>query len=128
MRRSQDRVAPIVKPPKELRKRLRLNAWQRFGVVISCAWVLASVYWDCQIYDQMYWARRDAAEQICLSENPQNVLKCGPLKEPNGFTPPSIFQFRFLANAVGPVILGWGLTYFLVATAKWVLAGRKISN
>jgi hypothetical protein len=76
----------------------------------------------------MYWGHREAAEQICLSENPQNVFKCGPFAEPEGFTPPSIFQFRFLANAAGPVILGWIFAYFSIAIAKWVLSGREISN
>ena len=129
MGRSPDRAALIVsRSPESVRKRPWLNAWQRLGVVLSCAWVLASVYWDSRIYDRIYWDRREAVEQICLSENPQNVFKCGPVAEPEGFTPPSVFQPQFFLNAIIPVVLGWLATYFAISVVKWILAGRENSN
>jgi hypothetical protein len=125
-RRNPDRAAPITSAsPRKWTK--RLNEWQRLGVVISCVWILVSLYLDRQAYNRIYSADYDNAEGYCEIMNPSQIADCmwGDIVE---FTPPSPFRIQFLTNAVLPIAVGWALSYFGIVVARWILAGRENSN
>lgn len=102
-------------------KRLRLNVWQRLGVVASILWMLGGGVWQRARYAAMalvhYRMTRDecaGSAGDCLQA--ANVAADQVLKE----SWPDVASF-----ALTPVILAWALAYVTVWTGRWVLAGRR---
>lgn len=105
----------------------RLNMWQRLGVAASVLWVVVSVIRDYYIYKRLYSTALDLAFRACEVETGFSDVGCY-VRGLIDFREPSIFRLQFLLNALVPVACGWSLAYLLIWIARWILAGRKISN
>lgn len=101
-------------------KRLRLNMWQRLGVVASVLWMLGA-------------GIRERLKQVDLA-----LIYYGEARDECAKTAADCSQVasaaydraiegrwgEVVAVAVEPVVLGWVFAYITVWTARWILAGR----
>lgn len=121
--------------------KLRLNGWQRIGVVLSVLWGIGAAYYESNainaretaaISDQVELLRR-----ICRMEQDQAITESRP------FNRDCVEEFRknvddFLRNpafresrwsialaALVPILFGWLLAYSLVGLFKWIRAGFR---
>ncbi len=105
----------------------QLNMWQRLGVVASVLWVGLSLVWDHHIYEKLSSDSLDVAIRACETLNNINAAECY-VRDLVEFRKPGVFRVEFLLNAIVPIASGWALAYLLIWIARWVLAGRKVSN
>ena len=105
---------------------MRLNLYQRAGVVLSVLWIAG--YW-------LYLQRQDNMQRFYAGSSAYNLCD----HKPNTMPAECSAEFTEAANAMVPAVntwlnLGWAvlsaaviwlLAYGVLAVVRWVLAGRK---
>jgi len=104
---------------------MRLNGWQRIGVVLSL--IYAVVVCGYAAYE---YAERGAETQILIQVTPDKapiVDKRGSVLDYIEFRSgePSLLWGRLLAAVTVPLLIAWAIAYFCVFTVRWVVAGFK---
>jgi hypothetical protein len=108
---------------------LRLNGWQRIGVLLSVLWVVAIA--SLASYTYYEGSSVENCREYHLKTTPQAETDltlldflCGkPGSKKSG---PDILTV--LALLVLPIAGAWFLLYGIVWTAKWIVAGFKPKN
>jgi hypothetical protein len=114
---------------------MRLNGWQRIGLVLSIAWALAGGFWANK--DQLDYAGTLTSSQLdaCVSQNKSRYGEYGPYEQV--WTPCwNQYGANFERNAKGhwvvaalfafvPLPIAWLLAYALVYLVRWIRAGFK---
>jgi hypothetical protein len=105
---------------------MRLNGWQRIGIVMSVAWAIGGPIYlehearkDAQeVFSRTYSSCRDV-----LSNDPNDCFRRA--SEQADLVPRYTADQRAnqVAAALGPVALGWLLVYALVYLMRWIRAG-----
>jgi hypothetical protein len=119
---------------------IRLNGWQRIGVILSLLWVIvvggSSVLEYFQlVHHNAYFVEMTRPESAPSSEDREKPERREPL--PEGFrrysdalqaTEPHVRLDRVVAAIVFPLGAAWILAYLLVIGARWVAAGFRKSD
>lgn len=106
------------------RRIIRLNMWQRAGVVASVLWAVgAGFYMRAEVV-------RDAVSVGSLAyESCTQAGRAGCFRETDLATQAAMggaYGWASIAAvALGPVLLAWLLVYVTIWTARWVWAGRR---
>jgi hypothetical protein len=108
---------------------LRLNGWQRIGVVASVVWILIVLYaaWDGAA--KKATSRYTTAYRECIEAPNSDWDRCATLTRPILEKHPPYKAFleedeSYVAPlALLPVALGWLIAYGLVALVRWIRAG-----
>jgi hypothetical protein len=112
---------------------MRLNGWQRIGLVASIVWFLAGGFWGNKIAlddaDALTRAQRDA----CIAQNKRLYGEYGPYDQV--YTPcTNQVGANYIHNAEGhwiaaalfalvPLPIAWLIAYVLIALGRWIRAG-----
>ena len=112
---------------------IRLNLWQRLGIVISVLWIAGAAGFEYLHYRKQYdlefaaFIKREG--EMCREIHNVDHIGCYIRGLTSEFDP-SGFHLRrdFWSNAFVPIVLGWLAAYPLIFVARWVFAGRKRSN
>ena len=108
---------------------MRLNGWQRIGIVASVIWAIgAPIYLDSV-------AQNEARERFKLS---YGLCRDIPTNDPNRCSErasqqaDTVQRYRLLTDkaivavvSLVPIALGWLLVYVLVGLGRWIRAGFK---
>lgn len=110
---------------------MKLNGWQRIGIVASCLWILSAGYDHVQtiIKNQNYLISRiDSScskstqkEKTCLDDEVKEIIETY-----NGLSLHSIETF--LINVVAPIILAWGFVYLMLFVYRWIRRGFQTAK
>ena len=116
---------------------MRLNGWQRIGLVTSIVWFIAGGLWGNKIALDEAGARTSLQLDACVAENKRRHGEYGPHEQV--WTPCwDQFGANFMRNAEGhwmfaalfalvPLPIAWLLAYALVHLVRWIRAGFKPS-
>jgi hypothetical protein len=109
---------------------MRLNGWQRIGIVASVVWAIGGpLYLTQRAFDDpleqsgfVYRVCRDGPTDpaICSARSKQaldEAIQADPMAQV-GWGP-------WAAKAFIPVLVGWLLVYALVYLVRWIRAGFK---
>ena len=104
---------------------MRLNGWQRIGVILSLIWAILV----CG-YAGYEYAQRGAKTQVFIEVTPDKaslVDKRGSVVDffelrSGG---PSLLWGRLLVGVVVPMLVAWIIAYLCVFTVRWVIGGFK---
>lgn len=103
---------------------MRLNGWQRIGVLTSIVWLLGGAYWGNEIgLRQGDWAVLQL--RSCYEGANANLNACD--KEFSGAWSAAISDHWMYASFLGvvPIPLGWLVIYGVIALVRWIRAGFK---
>ena len=103
-------------------KKLRLNGWQRIGVVASVLWAIGGAYWGNNIrLHEGDWVLENYS--ACLHAPHSDWAECE--KKLDKDWPAAISGRGLYAAFVGlvPIPLGWLMVYGIVALARWIRTG-----
>lgn len=102
---------------------MRLNVWQRAGIVASVLWMVGGALWArASIVKQAV----DVTTGIRLMCERGERDGCNKAMDAARDAILDGWEMVALVTAVAPVIFGWVLAYIVVWTARWVLAGRSM--
>ena len=127
---------------------MRLNGWQRIGVILSAAWMLLAAgrgaleylhpseepnYLDDSVKVQVPVAKKDIGQPgRWLSDEEFGLGQPGRLLTDKEVGIPDVYSYRIERNfrvdhllvaILAPVILFWGFAYACIFLLRWVLAG-----
>jgi len=112
-----------------MRRLKNLNMWQRLGVVISVLWFLGAGLWQRNADVDRAGNAMGLVYRLCTeasaAKGEYNFDACSARSQ-------SVFMDYLVGSwgnvaiaAIGPIIVGWILAYIVLATVRWVLAGRS---
>ena len=84
---------------------MRLNGWQRIGIVASIGWAIG-VYVVYLVIGPVDWSKYGT-----FMPNPDSYWLS--------------FRSHWVALALVPIVLGWLVVYALVYLVRWIRAGFK---
>ena len=102
---------------------MKLNGWQRIGVVASSLWAIGAAIYERngQVNSATQMFEFDYGH--CLPE----LVKACTDKADASFSNHLALDFVSVSNivfvAIGPVLAGWVLAYLIVKIVRWVTAG-----
>lgn len=104
---------------------MRLNGWQRIGVVLSMLWAVVVCGYAAYEY-----AQRGANTQILIQVTPDKapvVDKRGSVVDHVEFKSgePSLLWSRLLAAVIVPLLIAWAVAYVCALIVRWVAVGFK---
>src|SRR3989338_6981256 len=120
---------------------IRLNGWQRIGVVLSALWCLAVIGFTANGYYKAYanyshHLESDAYSASCSDNarkgpSPEKTMKACPLSETEitdrqATRPPVPPATPVLALILLPIAGVWLVVYFAMRATKWIREGFKI--
>ncbi|WP_443749691.1 hypothetical protein [Asticcacaulis solisilvae] len=106
----------------------KLNGWQRIGVIASVIWIVAAGVGE-RIREQKYFEDLEyASVSVC-----EQKWQYEPMPSPDPCIEDGVNTYFNNLKAAGwsgpliaaflPVAVGWGLTYLILALARWVRRG-----
>ena len=108
---------------------MRLNGWQRIGIVASVVWTIgAPIYLDYSA-EQKAWEWFRASYELCRNNPGNDPNRCREQASRQYDLVPRYRLFTDGANvalvSLVPIVLGWLLAYALVYLVRWIRAGFK---
>jgi hypothetical protein len=102
--------------------RIRLNGWQRIGIVISVLWFIGGGIWgnDRGLHEGD-WTVSDYKN--CLDTHPNDWPGCQQKSEKNYIWATRNHWYSAAIFAVVPIPIGWLLAWGLVSLTRWVRRG-----
>lgn len=106
---------------------MKLNRWQRIGVVLSVVWALGAAYYErsSQMESGQKWM--EISSQSC---HDSNALAINPPKKDCSKEWEKDFQMFMTPNweviafiSIAPIPIGWGVAFLLIRIYRWVKAG-----
>jgi hypothetical protein len=103
--------------------RLRLNGWQRIGIVLSILWIVGVLIYTWDSYRDMT-ARHDKLHYSCLFSLDTKVTKetCDEVYDVSQMVTASVSQEKLL-RGLAPIPIAWLLVYIVVWTVRWIRRG-----
>ena len=106
---------------------MRLNGWQRIGIVVSVIWAIgAPIYLD-HVAEQKATEWWFASYDLCRNNPSNDPNACSELASRAYDT---VQRYRFFPDTANvafvslvPIVLGWLLAYVLVGLGRWIRAG-----
>ena len=116
--------------------RIRVNGWQRIGVVLSLLWVIfvcgLGGYEYIQGPSDMHYfigtVKADATSAPAKNSDKPKGGKPRILSFEEFAGPPAIRTFmfgRFITALIVPLVFGWVIAYLCIFVVRWVAAGFK---
>lgn len=104
--------------------RLRLNGWQRIGVVVSIAWFFVGGLWSSGLIVEQDGAGAAATYARCIKVN----ADWEPCRQVFDRDWPVAMKYHWVetaAFAVIPILVSWLLIYGLIALWRWIARGFR---
>ena len=102
---------------------MKLNGWQRIGVVASALWAIGAVYY-VRVGDISYGREyRRLLLESCMPEWTTLCQDAAHAKYRSMVAWDLVQTADIAASALIPVLMGWVLAYLIVKIARWVKAG-----
>lgn len=106
---------------------MKLNRWQRIGVVLSVVWALGAAYYErnSQVGRGQKWM--EISSQNCQDSNalakdiPKKDCSKEWEKDFQIFMAPKWEGIAFISLA--PIPIGWGMAFLLIRIYRWIKAG-----
>jgi len=102
---------------------MRLNGWQRIGVVASVLWLVGGAIYErnrqLHVADLIF----QGDMRLCLSTNAGKCFELAHQTYASLIALDATKISNILFFALAPVLAGWVLTYLIVKTFRWVKAG-----
>ena len=114
----------------------KLNMWHRLGIVLSLVWIVGAGAWqrnsDFQVADilsfETYQNCKDKPNPVPAPGDMTVIDQCGTDVQRAYDSYMANSWARIADFTIVPVFMAWLLVYSVLWIAKWVLAGRRISN
>ena len=103
---------------------MKLNRWQRIGVVISMLWALGAAYNERTSEMDAGQKFIQLAYQTCTESEPSIPRDClaEMTKNIEIWMKPNWANISFIAFA--PILLGWILVFIIIRVYRWIKAGE----
>ena len=103
---------------------IKLNRWQRIGVVISILWSLGAAYYERSAEMESGQHILSLNYRACMEIERVNIETCSAQmqKEFDIWMKPNWGNISFIAFA--PIILGWILVFISIRVHRWIKAGK----
>ena len=124
--------------------KIRLNGWQRIGIVLSAIWLIVFALWALPVtvvtvngqvesFHGPFVKSFDRKDAYCKDQREtfSNIEELFNAKCPPGAfveAVPARYQFRWgamIAVAIVPVVLAWLFMYIAIAAFRWIAAGFR---
>lgn len=106
---------------------MRLNGWQRVGIVASIFWALGGAFWGNEI-GLHEGDTAEAIEHICAAEPHADLDAC--MRQFDKDWTAAIQYHWYYAAFVGlvPIPLAWLFVYGIARLVRWISAGFRVSR
>ncbi len=103
---------------------MKLNRWQRIGVVISILWILGSAIYVRNAQVDVATSSAQYIQKMCLEMEGAQSEDCSKEFHKNyvDFLRPNWSDIALTAFA--PVVLGWLLVLIIIRVFRWIKAGE----
>jgi hypothetical protein len=108
--------------------RVRLNGWQRIGIVLSLLWGLSVSLWFLLHVPQPSDPGVASVYLQCISEPNANRDVCQGRAEWFGKEARSEFRAAWSSIILAPILALWALIYIVVWTARWIRRGFQATT
>lgn len=106
---------------------MKLNRWQRIGVVLSVVWVLGAAYYERNRQMESGQTWMEISSQNCHGYNAlaKDIPKKDCSKEwDRAFQIHMIPQWENIAFvSLTPIPIGWGIVFLFIRIYRWIKAG-----
>ncbi len=102
---------------------MKLNGWQRIGVVASVLWGVGAAIYERSGQVSMANAFHESALRNCLPEFADACTNRASNTYGNLLALDFVKTSDIVFVAVGPVLAGWAFAYLIVKVVRWVKAG-----
>lgn len=102
---------------------MKLNGWQRIGVVASFLWAIGAAVYERSGQVSVATAFHKSALSNCLPEFTGACIDAAHERYRNLLSLDFVTVSNIVSVAIGPVIAGWILAYLIVKIVRWVKAG-----
>ena len=104
---------------------MKLNGWQRIGVVASAVWCIGAAFYVRSEQAQLATAFHARRLNDCLPEFTKLCTDRAHEIFQKNLSLDSISVINIAFASIGPVIAGWVLAYLTLKVVQWVKAGFK---
>ncbi len=103
---------------------MKLNRWQRAGVVLSVLWALCAAYNERMSQVDTGQKAVQLDYEYCIESEPSVSKDCLAESKKNRefWMKPNWVNISFIAFA--PILLGWILVFIIIRVYRWVKAGE----
>ena len=102
---------------------MKLNGWQRIGVVASFLWAIGASIYERMGQVKVATTYYESAVKNCNGELIRTCLDAAKETYKDLLFFDSVKVADIVLVAIGPVISGWILVYLTVKIVRWVKAG-----
>jgi hypothetical protein len=106
---------------------VRLNGWQRIGIVLSVLWFFVAGFWGNRIALEDLGAGVVATYRLCLERSiqPDDDTKCNAAFMRDYPAAVESHWWYAAGFALIPIPIAWLVVYGFVALFRWIKAGFK---
>jgi hypothetical protein len=103
---------------------MKLNRWQRIGVVLSVLWMLGGAAYERKSQVDTATSSAQLTYKMCLDIGGEQIAKCSEefAKNYAEFLKP--YWIDVALRAFAPVLLGWLLVFIIIRVYRWIKAGE----
>jgi hypothetical protein len=102
---------------------MKLNGWQRIGVVASALWAIGAAIYERSSQVSEATTFHKSALSNCLPEFTGACIDAAHENYRSLLSLDFVSMSNIVFVAIGPVLLGWFLAYLIVKTIRWIKAG-----
>lgn len=102
---------------------MKLNGWQRIGVVASFLWVVGSAFYERGRQVSVATEFHKSALSNCLPEFTGACIDAAHKNYGNLLSLNFVSVSGIVFVAIGPVLAGWVSAYLILKIVRWVKAG-----
>jgi hypothetical protein len=107
---------------------VRLNRWQRIGIVLSVLWAVVGGLWGYHLATQEAIATPLAHYKSCISQPYYDDDECShTLDEEYAAGLRDHWAFAVTMAGLVPLPVAWLLVYMVVWTVRWIRRGFQLS-
>jgi hypothetical protein len=104
---------------------MRLNGWQRMGIVASVVWAIGGGLWGNDIAIRDGTALAKLKYSICLDQPNYNGAVCSQTFDKEYAKGVEGHWYAAALSAFVPIPIAWLIVYGLVALVRWIGAGFR---
>lgn len=108
---------------------MRLNGWQRIGVIASIVWMIFAVINHLSNHDKLVSAIYSSEANACTVENMTLCMEDAYKQRSENWLYSDADKFDMAVGVFFPLLLAWASAYLSIFLARWVRSGfSKNSN